>query len=114
MSRDGWQIEAAIAKRKPLPDWYEDEPPLFPGDEFYLQSFWDLSTCRAIGMSPGPIPWTAIVEYARYKQLDSGMLGPFVDIMRRLDAVYLEDTSREMDRTARLSKQSTGAPSKSG
>lgn len=37
---------------------------MLPGLELYLNAFWDLNSCRQIGMDVGPIPWTAIQKYA--------------------------------------------------
>lgn len=101
MSRDGWQVEAAERKGRPLPEWYQDEPQLWPGDEFYLRAFYELSTCRGVGMSAGPIPWNIAVMYAQYQGLDADSIQPFIDIIRKLDAVYLDDAAAEMEKAAR-------------
>jgi hypothetical protein len=59
-------------------------------DEFYLSAFWDLSTCRRIGMSLGPIPWNHIREYAEFAGLDRLNTYAFSAIMRKLDVVYMD------------------------
>jgi len=56
-----------------------------------MRAFWELSSCRAFGMSIGPIPWTAVVEYAERKGLDSTMILVFEVVMRELDEAYLTD-----------------------
>lgn len=67
----------------------------YVGDDFYLNAFYELSTCRQIGMSLGPIPWTAIIEFAEFSGLDSEILPVFVLSIRAMDAVYLEWTSKK-------------------
>lgn len=89
-SRDGWSIEAAIAKGRTLPSWYLDRPDEQDGDQFYLSAFWDLSTCRQNGWSPGPIPWNHIRDYAEYAGLDRDNGFRFAAIIRRMDAYYLD------------------------
>ena len=63
-------IEAALERGQEIPDVFREEPPLYPGEEFYLQAFKKLSTCRQLGMSIGPIPWDAIDRYIERSQLD--------------------------------------------
>ena len=87
--RDGFSIDAALDKGRDLPDWFLEEPPLLPGDQFYLDAFWDLSTCRPVGMSEGPIPWTSIVEYWRMSGLDDDTMELFVGVIRAMDAEYM-------------------------
>ena len=83
-------MKAAQAKGRELPDWYVEEPCLFPGDEFYLKAFWDLSTGRMIGFAIGPIPWRDIVVYAERAQLADDVAGVFIFVMREMDAAYLK------------------------
>lgn len=71
----------------PIPDWAE-EPVQYPGDDFYLSAFMELSTCRQYQF--GPVPWTAIIEYAEFAGLDSEILPVFVLCIRAMDSVYLD------------------------
>lgn len=89
-SRDGFSIEAAIAKNRPLPDWYLDRPKMLPGDDFYLDAFWKLNTTRMIGMDLGPIPWDKCVLYATYMKLDNDIFEHFIGIIMSLDVAYLD------------------------
>ena len=61
----------------------------------YLQAFWDLSTCRSIGMSLGPIPWDAIVRYMEYHQIPDELHETFLAAMTVMDATYLQWTDNE-------------------
>jgi hypothetical protein len=79
-----------LAKGRNLPDWYLEEPVLLPGEDFYINAFWDLSTCRQIGMDSGPIPWDKIHEYGLHTGLDDDILKMFVSIIRTMDTGYLD------------------------
>lgn len=83
-------VEAAKARGVPAPEWLDEVPVLIDGDEFYLQAFNELSTCRQIGFGVGPIPWRDIIFFAEYARLDETMLPIFVRIIRAMDRVYLE------------------------
>lgn len=81
------------------------EPPLGPF-EFYFDAFQDLSTCRSIGMGPGPIPFTAIVQYSTLYEIEDR--DDFIYLIRIMDNAFLELVSE---------KTKAGAPkdgSKSG
>jgi len=69
----------------PVP-WLE-RPHIEGRDEWYMEAFCDLSTCRAIGMDVGPIPWTAIVQYVEQEQIEDGLA--FKWVIRAMDGAYL-------------------------
>jgi hypothetical protein len=71
---------------------------LLPGEEFYLSAFWDLSTCRQLGMAQGPIPWNVTVYYAERAGLDEDLAGIFMHVLRELDCEYLEWSDKETER----------------
>jgi len=90
-------VEAAEAsgdierlKRQRQFAWYWNPPPTDQTDGFFLGAFWELSSCRSIGMSIGPIPWTAIKDYGHHHQLEPDVLNAFIQITRALDARYLK------------------------
>ncbi len=89
-------MEAAVRKGRKLPDWYLEEPPRQPLDQFYLGSFWALSTTRNYEF--GPIPWDQIVKYGLRVGLDDDMIEVFVILLRAMDAGYLEYMVSELDR----------------
>jgi len=63
----------------------KDQIPFVGYDYFYLSCFYDLSTCRSIGMGVGPIPITVIWDFSDRHGLDE----EFVEIIKKLDAAYL-------------------------
>lgn len=67
-----------------------------PGTRFPLwwemayACFCDCSTERSFGFGVGPIPYSKILEWGRWKQLGAVDLGDLVHIVRRMDAKWLE------------------------
>jgi hypothetical protein len=94
-------IQAALNYGRELPAWAKDPPIKAPGDEFYLAAFRQLSTCRHVGEQIGPIPWVAIVEYARHCRLDDDVADVFVQAIMAMDAGYMEDQHRQMEQARR-------------
>lgn len=86
--RDGYSVDAAIAKGRPLPEWYVDEPLTMPADDFYFTAFDRLSTCRQLGMGLGPIPWDKVIDYAHRCELDDEMTDAFVTIISQMDQAF--------------------------
>jgi hypothetical protein len=81
-ARDGYSVESAITKRRPLPDWYLDRPAPIPGSEFFTEAYRDLVTCRSVD---GPIPWTACHIYAQHKGLAPDVTDALWEAVRRMD-----------------------------
>ena len=86
------QYEKATGK---LPDWWDKQPHAVRGDDFYIEAFWELSSCRDFGMGIGPIPWHRILQYGTWKQLDHGMMILFVRVIRELDETYIKGLNEE-------------------
>ena len=72
-----------------MPQWLQDEPFSQVGDTFYMEAFWDLSTERQLGMTAGPIPWSAIKSYACATELPSSIMVLFETVIRAMDQTYL-------------------------
>lgn len=69
-------------------------PPELHDIEWQLWSaFWELSTERQVGFSPGPIPGSAIRQYAATEQ--GADRSSFAAIIRAMDDVYLSHKSGE-------------------
>ena len=82
----------------PIPDKILNAPVLREDLSFYMIAFNDLSTCRAIGMAEGPIPWTAVREYASQYQLDEDEFESMVFIIQKMDSEYLGYRAKQMKR----------------
>jgi hypothetical protein len=98
-------IGAATARGNPIPGVYANPPTIRAGLELQFEAFSQLSTCRAIGMeSEGQIPWTAIMQYADYLELDDlDDRAQFCRMIRALDHEYL-NIREEQRAKARKSK----------
>lgn len=66
-----------------------------PGLDFYYGAFLELSTCRSIGMGAGPIPWTAVNDYAERMGLTDEGFETLLALVKRLDAEYLKWQDRK-------------------
>lgn len=81
-----------------LPEWYLSRPDLLPGQEFYLQAFDRLTTCRPIGSGAiGRIPWTATVKYGEVYEMDFYEFQTFQYLMERLDTEYIGWVQKKAD-----------------
>jgi hypothetical protein len=87
-----WIETQAVKRRQPIPKFVADRPDLPECLLFFWQSFLDLSTERSIGMGPGPIPWSRIVNYANYYDIDDAE--SFIQIITEVDKAYLEAESK--------------------
>lgn len=99
MIRDGIQPVGRIANKPKLPT----------GLILYYEAFFDLDTERNHGMGLASIPWSAIVSYGQYYELDVDELIYFI---RKMDNAHLDRLARENKsgkNTTRPSKANDGA-----
>ena len=64
-------------------------PRLRPGLEPYWDAFWTLSTCRQMGMGPGPIPWLAVDRYAERHGIAGDGFLDLCDILHEMDEAFM-------------------------
>lgn len=93
----------AIANRQPLPEAIANAPTLYLGLDFYFRAFLDLNTCRDMGMGRGPLPWTALVQYAGEMGLTGEDKEDFLYLLQKVDNDYLE-WARDQDKKNRPKK----------
>lgn len=103
-----YSIEQAEVKGRELPQWYLEEPPLYVGDDFYIKAFWRLSTCRPQGLTPGKIPWFALVEYGHHVGLDDDTIELFELVISAMDNAY----TKRLSEKAEKDKQTQGGKGK--
>ena len=84
-------IKEAIRRRQPLPDAIRNAPRLRPFMEPFFEAFQELSTCRQMtGMGPpGPIPWTAIEQYAARHGFHDDAYFDLLTIVRAMDDAFV-------------------------
>lgn len=122
VSRAEGAIDVAVTRHRTLPTGMDadDAPHLDPGDASYLTAFWRLSSCRAIGMGLGQIPWRDIVAYAMHHGYDQERTDVLVTVIGEMDAGFLEleaQRAKDITKGGRSSGGSDGpahAPRRTG
>lgn len=76
---------------------------------WYLDAFYDLSTCRPVGGMgfPGPIPWTAARAYFRSTRLPTVEWPIFWKLLAELDAEFLDWCEKKAAEQRALSEPKT-------
>lgn len=75
------------------------------GLEFTYSAYWDLNTCREYGFSAGPIPWSAIRDYAVAHDLDNDEYEEFSYLIRAMDVANMKwNAAQKEDKTAKPPK----------
>jgi hypothetical protein len=77
---DGREPPPAYHQQPEIPEWYQ----------FYWSAFNELSSERQISMGVGPIPRSAIRDYAVEYELSGDMSDKFMRIIHGLDVEYVE------------------------
>jgi hypothetical protein len=88
-------IESCMREGLPLPQRIENAPELAPGLEFYLAAFYELESSRPMGLDVGPIPWTALQDYALSLGLDDEEQDDLKHHVRALDVAYLKHRAKK-------------------
>ena len=105
-------VEQAQKLGMPLPEKIENKPVISAGLDFIWRAFWELSTDRDFGMAEGPIPWTAMNDYAHRYDIWGDEFDRFVLLIKALDSVYIEKRGRQQKH--KMKKASKGRIGKSG
>ena len=88
--RDYYSVQAAQEKGRDLPAWFLECPLLGPFEDFYIEAFWQLTTCRAVTDAYlGAIPWRDIVAFADLHDMDPEMFALFQHVIMAMDGAYL-------------------------
>lgn len=73
------------------PKALQDRPEVFEHLSFVWSAWWELHTDRPMGMSVGPIPFTAISAFAdRYGVAELDAFDTFRELIRAMDGEYLK------------------------
>lgn len=65
------------------------EPELDLGTQILCRAYSELSTCRSVGFSMGPIPWTAMLAWAEHHNLEREVTDHLINVLRVVDAETL-------------------------
>ena len=85
-----------LERRQKLPEWATNSPELGVIEGFYWDAFHELNTCRPVGLGLGEIPWTAIVQYAEYYDLEEYLSDLFLQVIRDMDRTYLQIMNKKL------------------
>lgn len=80
-------------------------PELRMGLELYYSAFWDLHTCRPIGMGEGPISWLSVDAYATARGFDEEQRDDLHHHIRVMDRAYLEHRAKQAEKDAKRGRE---------
>jgi hypothetical protein len=80
-----------------VPDWAVNAPDIPLGSDLVFDAYQDLSSCRSYGWGAGPIPWTAVRDYATARGMDDDEYEEFAALIRMLDLEYLKFEKQRAD-----------------
>lgn len=67
------------------------------GLELFYNAFMDLTSCRGTGYgTEGPIPWTAVRQWARERELDEEQAEDLEYHIPQMDEVYLKHKAKKL------------------
>ena len=67
------------------------EQPTIDLHHFWLiSSFYDLSTDRSMGMGIGPIPYSAIIRFITYWDLEQESADLLIEVVKAMDSLYMD------------------------
>lgn len=93
-----------------LPDWLKNRPVLPVHLVWFMESFWELHTCRQMDQGvPCSIPWDKIKEYAEYYDINFSY---FLYIIRSLDSAYQKYVQEEREKEEKKQTQQNKRPRK--
>ena len=84
--------------------------PTVTGFGWLWEAFLELSTCRAVGMTAGPIPWTAVREYGIDQGLTVDETYAMNCVVRHLDRMWLDKVKEKAELNAKQSKTKAASP----
>lgn len=72
------------------PKAIKDKPTALAGSQLFQQAYYDLDSERAVGMSVGKIPYSAIRFYAHINEFSNAQIHALHIIVARMDAANLQ------------------------
>lgn len=94
-------IQQCFRDHRQFPEFIREAPDLYLGLEFFYGAFFDLTGDRHIGMGPGPIPWSSIVDYASIAGLDELETDDLLYFVRKMDHEYLRYHQKRLEDKAK-------------
>ena len=83
-------IEQAMEKGLKVPDRIVNQPDLMPGLELFKEAWENLNSDRLSAFELGPIPTMAILNYARYFDIEGVDAQNFLFLIRYMDNAFIK------------------------
>ena len=87
-----------------LPDNVRLAPSLLGGLDAYYLAFMQLTTCRPVSEIVGPIPWTAINQFAIRHDITGDDFDDLVYLIGEMDDTYLKWCEQRSERLKKNAK----------
>ncbi len=88
-------IKQAIRQGLPIPKKIAEAPELDFGLQFYLHAFYELESERPVGIDIGPIPRSAVKDYALELEMDADEFDDLYFHIRALDVTFLKHRAKK-------------------
>jgi len=88
-------IHSCVKSGMAFPDAIANAPDLRVGLGLFWEAFWELDSCRSLGMGIGPIPWLAVNEYCTVLQIVGDQRFDMYYHIRELDKAYIEHINKD-------------------
>lgn len=102
-------VQQARLNNLPVPEKMKNKPMLRPDLRFFWMAFLDLSSERTMGMSEGPIPWSAAVSYANWHGLSHEETEDLWFLIGRMDEAYLRKRQEEQQSRQNMASKGSGS-----
>jgi hypothetical protein len=90
-------VEQCVRQGMPLPERIQNAPELLMGLELFYGAFMDLTSCRGTGYgTEGPIPWTAVRQWAQVHGLDEEQAEDLEYYIAQMDETYLKFKTKKL------------------
>lgn len=73
-----------------MPKWLREAPLLWSSLTWIYYAFCELSTCRQSALTCGPIPWTAVMQFADREGMDESDRRDLLYLIRKMDEAYID------------------------
>ncbi len=83
-------IRQCLKDKRPLPEKIRNAPTLQWGLELFYNAFFDLHTCRPVGMVEMGIRWLDIKQYCLFEGFDEEQTEDAFYFIRMMDNAYLD------------------------
>lgn len=88
-------VKQAIRCNQPIPERILNAPQLDNNLVFYFDAWFDLNTERPSGWSIQRIPWSAIVEYARFYDCTQQEMDKLLYLIKEIDVAHIQKWQSE-------------------